>query len=258
MNILVIFSKSEILHKFIAFLEKLCYYMPHQCKRGIKKMFENSIGKVKVEAKTSHMYLVMKRGFDIIVSLIGLVFLIPIIAIIKIISVCSGDFDSIFYTHDRIGKDGKIFKLYKFRSMVPHADEILMKLLEEDEEIRKEYTEMKKLENDPRITKIGKFIRKTSIDELPQILNILKGDMSLIGNRPYMPREKDDMLFYYNDIVKTKPGLTGYWQVNLRSRGTFEDRLKMEKFYSNNYSFKLDVKIFFKTFAVVFKRDGAK
>ena len=100
-------------------------------------------------------------------------------------------------------------------------------------------------------TKIGKIIRKTSIDELPQLLNIFKGDMSLIGNRPYLPREKEDMGTYFKDIVKTKPGLTGWWQVNLRSRGTFEDRLKMEKYYSERAGFKIDIKIFLKTFKVV-------
>lgn len=221
-------------------------------------MFENSISDVTVETKTSKAYFVIKRVFDILVSLVGCLFLVPIAIVIKIITICTGDFHSIFYSHERIGKDGKTFKLYKFRSMVPHADEILYKMLEEDEAIRKEYSKMKKLENDPRITKIGKILRKTSIDELPQIINILKGDMSLIGNRPYLLREKDDMLFYYNDIVKTKPGLTGYWQVNLRSRGNFEERLKMEQYYSNNYSLKMDIIIFFKTFSVLLKHDGAK
>lgn len=221
-------------------------------------MFENSISDVTVETKTSKAYFVIKRVFDILVSLVGCLFLVPIAIVIKIITICTGDFHSIFYSHERIGKDGKTFKLYKFRSMVPHADEILYKMLEEDEAIRKEYSKMKKLENDPRITKIGKILRKTSIDELPQIINILKGDMSLIGNRPYLLREKDDMLFYYNDIVKTKPGLTGYWQVSLRSRGNFEERLKMEQYYSNNYSLKMDIVIFFKTFSVLLKHDGAK
>ena len=114
------------------------------------------------------------------------------------------------------------------------------------------------MSHEQMVTKVGKFIRKTSMDELPQLINIFLGDMSFVGNRPYLPREKEDMGEYFDDIVKTKPGLTGYWQVNLRSRGTFEDRLKMEKYYSNNAGFKLDLKIFFKTFEAVLFSKGAK
>lgn len=228
-------------------------------------MFEETIiesRKVRTSVKLSKVlevtYLGFKRLFDIVLSLFALICLLPVILIVKIVSLLSKDYDSIFYTQNRIGKDGKLFKLYKFRSMIPNADAVLMELLENDPKIKEEYTEMKKLENDPRITKIGKILRRTSIDELPQIINILKGDMSFIGNRPYLPREKEDMMFYYNDIVKTKPGLTGYWQVNLRSRGTFEDRLKMEKYYSNNYNAKMDIKIFFKTFTALFDHKSAK
>ncbi len=204
-----------------------------------------------------YFYLIIKRLFDIFCSLIGVVFLIPIAIIVKLCYVATGDFKSIFYTQKRIGKDGKEFKLYKFRSMVCNADEVLFKLLEEDKELAKEYKINKKLTNDPRITKVGKIIRKTSIDELPQLINVLKGEMTLIGNRPYLPREKEDMRIYFNDIVKTKPGLTGYWQVNLRSRGTFEERIKMEQYYSNNCSLLFDIKLFFKTFkAVLFDKDA--
>ena len=205
-----------------------------------------------------YRYLIIKRLFDIICSLIGCIFLIPIILIIKIWSMCTGDFKSIFFSQKRIGKNGKEFKLYKFRSMVPNADEVLFKMLKEDKELAKEYKMNKKLNHDPRITKLGRIIRKASIDELPQLINILKGDMTLIGNRPYLPREKEDMGDYFNDIVKTKPGLTGYWQVNLRSRGTFEQRLKMEQYYSNHAGLKMDIKIFFKTFKVVLCGKDAK
>ena len=171
---------------------------------------------------------------------------------------CNGDFHSIFYTQERIGKNGKLFKLYKYRSMIPNADQVLDKLLKENKEMAKEYKLNKKLENDPRITKAGRLIRKSSIDELPQLLNILKGEMSFVGNRPYLPREKKDMGKYYDDIVKTKPGLTGFWQVSLRNRGTFKERLKMEQYYSNHYGMRFDTSIFFKTFSVVFGCKGAK
>lgn len=204
------------------------------------------------------VYLCLKRLIDIIAGIIGLLILLPIALVIKIISMCNGDFHRIMFVQKRIGKNGKEFDFYKFRSMVPNADEVLFKLLEENEEIRKEYQENKKLKDDPRITKVGKFIRRFSIDELPQLINVLKGDMTLIGNRPYLPREKDDMGKYFNDIVKTKPGITGYWQVSGRSDVSFKARLKMEQFYSNNFGFKMDMKIFFKTFGAVFGHKGAE
>lgn len=208
--------------------------------------------------KNNFSYLVIKRVFDIFGSLVGLFFLIPFIIAIKVVYMISGDFGSIFYTQTRIGKNGKEFKLFKFRSMVVNADEALEKILKENKELAKEYNKNKKLENDPRITSIGKFIRRLSIDELPQVLNILFNQMSFIGNRPYLPRERKDMGKYFNDIVKTKPGLSGYWQVSLRSRGTFKQRLEMEQYYSNNCSLWFDIKIFFKTFIVVFDGRGAQ
>ena len=211
-----------------------------------------------MSSKKNIFYLIIKRIFDIIGALIGIVFLIPITIIIKLISIFTGDFGSIFYTQMRIGKNGKEFKLFKFRSMVINADEVLEKILKEDKELAKEYKKNKKLDRDPRITKIGNFIRKSSIDELPQVVNILFSQMSFIGNRPYLPREKKDMGEYFDDIVKTKPGLSGYWQVSLRSRGTFAQRLEMEQYYSNNCSLWFDTKIFFKTFIVVFDGKGAQ
>lgn len=203
-------------------------------------------------------YLAIKRIIDIVAGLVGLIVLIPISLIIKIVSMCNGDFGKIMFTQMRIGKDGKEFKFYKFRSMVPNADEVLFKLLEENEELAKEYKENKKLKDDPRITKVGKFIRRYSIDELPQLLNVLKGDMSLIGNRPYLPREKEDMGKYFDDIVKTKPGITGYWQVSGRSDVSFKQRLKLEQYYSNNCGLRMDIKILFKTFDAVIGHKGAE
>ncbi len=208
--------------------------------------------------KVNILYLGIKRIFDIVFSLVGCIFLLPIALVVKVVYMLNKDFHPIFLKQDRIGKNGKLFRFYKFRSMVPNADEALKKLLENDEKLAKEYKINKKLDNDPRITKMGKILRKTSLDELPQLFNVLKGDMSLIGNRPYLPREKDDMKYYYKSIIKTKPGLTGYWQVNGRSNTTFKERLKLEKYYSNNCSLWLDIKIFFKTFAVVLLHKGSK
>lgn len=197
------------------------------------------------------LYITSKRLFDIFVSFIGLFILVPVSFIVKISYLINGDFDSIFFTQNRIGKNGKVFKLYKFRTMVMNADDVLEELLLNDKDIALEYEINKKLKNDPRITKMGKFLRKSSLDELPQMMNVFVGDMSIIGNRPYLPREKKDMGKYYEDIIKTKPGLTGYWQVSGRSNTTFNKRLKLEKYYSNNNGFRLDLEIFVKTFKVV-------
>ena len=202
-------------------------------------------------------YSVIKRTFDIFVSIIGLILLIPVTLFVKIAYMCTGDFDSIIFVQKRIGKNGKEFNFYKFRSMCKNADEVLFRTLELDKIMAEEYRINKKLKKDPRVTKIGKIIRKLSLDELPQFVNVFFGEMSLIGNRPYLPREKDDMGSYFKDIVKTKPGLTGYWQVSGRSDCTFDQRLKLEQYYSNHNGLKMDIKIFFKTFAVVILRKGA-
>lgn len=197
-------------------------------------------------------YLVFKRTFDIIISLVALILLSPLFLLVAILIRLETKGNAIF-TQDRIGQNGKLFKIYKFRSMVENADEILYRLLADDNDLSKEYKINKKFKDDPRITKVGKIIRKLSIDELPQLLNVLKGDMSLIGNRPYLPREIDDMRPYYEQIVKTKPGITGLWQTSGRSNTTFKTRCKMEAEYSEKVNFALDIKIFFKTFVVVFK-----
>ena len=205
-----------------------------------------------------YLYLTIKRLFDIILSLFGILFLIPISIIIKISYILNKDFSSIFYSQIRIGKDGKEFKLYKFRSMIPNADEVLKELMSTSTDIFNEYSKNKKLKDDPRVTKVGKFIRKTSLDEFPQFINVFKGDMSIVGNRPYLPIEKKDMGNYYNDIVKTKCGIVSYWAIHGRSDVSFERRLELEKYYSNHQSLGLDAKIFIKSFSVVLLKKGAE
>lgn len=204
-----------------------------------------------------YFYLSVKRIFDVICSLIGCLFLIPLAIIVKISYVLLGDFNSIFFIQKRIGVDGEEFNFFKFRTMVPNADEMLFDTLRQDKILAEEYEKNKKLKNDPRITKAGKILRRTSLDELPQLINVLIGDMSLIGNRPYMPREKKDMGKYFDDIVKTKPGITGYWQVSGRENASFKKRLELESYYSNHRSLCLDMKIFFKTFRAVLGGHGA-
>ena len=160
---------------------------------------------------------ILKRMIDIVGSLFGIMALVPLTIGIYIANIIVGDKGPVFYTQERIGKNGKIFKLYKYRSMVVGADEKLQKYLEENEEARKEYKEYKKLKDDPRITKVGRFIRKSSIDEFPQFINVFKGEMSLVGPRPYLPREKEDINGYFKYITSVKPGITGLWQVPLFS-----------------------------------------
>lgn len=210
------------------------------------------------EIEENVLYKVLKRSFDIVTALIAFVFLIPILVFLKIVFLISGDKEKMIFKQKRIGKNGELFNLYKIRSMVPNADEVLFQTLKMDRILEEEYRVNKKLKDDPRITKIGKVIRKLSIDEMPQVINILKGEMSFIGNRPYLPREIEDMGSYYDEIIKTKPGLTGYWQVNGRSNTTFKERLELESYYSKHKSIKLDMKIFFKTFQVVLLKKGAK
>ena len=204
------------------------------------------------------LYLGVKRTFDIICSLFGILMLIPVTIVIKICNIVTGDKGSVFYTQKRIGKNGKEFKFYKFRSMIANADKVLEQLLKENEELAKEYKVNKKLNNDPRVTRVGKILRKTSLDELPQFINVLKGDMAVIGNRPYLPREKEDMGEYFDDIVSTKCGIVSYWAVMGRSDVSFETRLKLEQYYSHNQSLLLDFKIFLKVFKVVLFKKGAK
>ena len=183
--------------------------------------------------------------------------LLPISLIIKICYMVTGDFKSIFYTQKRIGKNGKFIYIYKFRSMVPNADEVLKELLK-DPKYKKEWNKNQKLEHDPRITKIGKIIRKISLDEVPQFINVFRGDMSLIGPRPLVEGELDAHNGNHEIYEKVKPGITGWWACNGRSATTYDERLKLEYYYAENASLWLDIKCFFKTIeAVLFKR-GAK
>ncbi|MCI8617927.1 MAG: sugar transferase [Clostridia bacterium] len=200
---------------------------------------------------------IIKRIIDVCGGLVGVITLIPLTIIIYIANIIAKDKGPVFYSQQRIGKDGKIFKMYKYRSMIVGADKILERYLEENENAKKEYKEYKKLKNDPRVTKIGNFIRKTSLDEFPQFINVLKGDMSLVGPRPYLPREKEDMGKYYTYIIESKPGITGFWQIAGRSDVTFEDRLKMDYNYNQNKSLKTDMKLLIKTVINVAKKEGA-
>lgn len=200
---------------------------------------------------------IFKRLIDILGGIIGTIVLIPLTIGIAIANLICKDNGPIFYSQYRMGKNGKLFKMYKYRSMVVGADEKLKKYLEENEEVRKEYKKYKKLKHDPRVTKVGEFIRKTSLDEFPQFINVLKGDMSLVGPRPYLEREKEDMNGYYKYITTCKPGLTGLWQISGRSDVDFATRIDLDMQYYYNHSLKGDIKILFKTAMKLVKREGA-
>ena len=200
------------------------------------------------------VYPKIKRGMDIILSLIGLVVLSPIFLLLALIVKIDSK-GPVFFAHKRIGKNGKTIKIYKFRTMCENAENMIKDFTPEQ---MKEYKEYFKLEKDPRVTRVGKILRKTSLDELPQILNILKGDLSIIGPRPIVQAELEKYGPNKRKFLSVTPGLTGYWQANGRSDTTYEDRIRMELYYVDHISFKLDIKIFFATIVSVLKGRGAK
>lgn len=200
------------------------------------------------------MYSKIKRAIDILLSFLGLIILSPIFLIIAI-AIKIDSKGPVFFLHKRIGKNGKEFKMYKFRTMCDNAEDMIKNFTEEQ---KKEFEKNYKLTNDPRITRVGKILRKSSLDELPQILNILKGELSIIGPRPVVRDELEKYGDQKQKLLSVKPGLTGYWAVNGRSDTTYEERINMELYYVDHISFLLDIKIFFKTILVVLKREGAE
>lgn len=198
-----------------------------------------------------------KRVIDIIISFVGVLSLIPLTTLVWLKTDKQERKQGLFFTQERIGRDGKRIKIYKYRSMVTGAEKLLEEMMLKDEKIREEYEKNKKLKDDPRITKIGEFLRRTSLDEFPQFLNVLKGEMSFVGPRPYLPREKKDMGAYYEKIIKSKPGITGMWQTHGRSETDFEERLELDEYYYRNWSLWLDIVIIIKTVKNVIGGKGA-
>lgn len=220
-----------------------------------ENVIENSL-KIKEtqNSEKARRYIKVKRILDCILATIALIILSPIYLIIAI-AVKIDSKGPIFFGHTRIGKNGKIIKIYKYRTMVTNAEELIKQFTPEQ---MKEYKENFKLENDPRITKVGKFLRKTSLDELPQLLNIIQGDLALIGPRPVVKKELEKYGENAGKFLSVTPGLTGNWAASGRSNTTYEERMKMELWYVDNISFITDVKIFFKTIIAVIKKEGAK
>ena len=187
----------------------------------------NDIGEV---TRGTTFYLIVKRTIDILGALIGLVLLSPIFLIVAI-AIKLDSKGPIIFGHTRRGLHGKDIKVYKFRTMYENSQEIFNNFTKEQKE---EFYKNFKLENDPRVTKIGDFLRRTSIDELPQLINILNGSMSIVGPRPIVQKEIDLYGDYANKLFSVVPGLTGYWQANGRSDTTYEERIKMDMYYIDN------------------------
>ena len=203
------------------------------------------------------VFFFIKRIFDILFSAIGIALMLPVAIIIKVSYMLTGDFKTIFYKHERIGKKGKKFELYKFRTMVYNADEVLKELLK-DPKYKKQWEKNHKLDDDPRITKMGKFLRKSSLDELPQFVNVLLGEMSLIGPRPLVRGELDAHNGNHEIYESIKPGITGWWACNGRSATTYRKRLDLEYYYIQNCSLLMDISCILLTIKAVMMKTGAK
>ncbi|NRZ99046.1 exopolysaccharide biosynthesis polyprenyl glycosylphosphotransferase [Clostridium tetanomorphum] len=219
---------------------------------GLKSGSENIEIVYENKYEKSNGYFILKRTIDILGSLCGLILLSPII-IITAIAIKLDSEGPVFFSQERVGQNGTIFKMYKFRSMVTNAEEILHQLKDKNEMSGP----MFKIKKDPRITKVGHFIRKTSIDELPQLINVLKGEMSLVGPRPNLPREVIKFTDYQKTKLLAKPGLTCYWQVMGRNSIDFEQWMELDVRYVEERSIWVDIKLIIKTFGVLFGDENA-
>ena len=205
------------------------------------------------KVKKNKLYKIFKRIFDFVASFCGIVILSPIFLVISL-AVKLDSKGKVFFKHKRIGKNGKEIFVYKFRTMCENAQDMIKDFTPEQQ---KEFKENYKLKNDPRITKVGNILRKTSLDELPQLFNIMKGDLSVIGPRPVIEEELEKYGENKDKFLSVTPGLTGYWAANGRSDTTYEQRMQMELYYVDNMSLKLDAQIFMDTVDGVINKRGA-
>lgn len=214
----------------------------------------NNVGSTDiVDNEKIRLYSVTKKSMDLILSFIGLILLIPVFLILAILVKLDSK-GPVFYAHTRKGKNRSDIKIYKFRTMYSNSDEIFDSFSDEQKE---EYYKNFKLDNDPRVTKVGDFLRRTSLDEIPQLINVLKGDLSLVGPRPIVEKEICKYGQYADKLFSVIPGITGYWQSHGRSDTSYEERIEMDMYYIDNRSILLDIKIMFKTVISVIKKEGA-
>lgn len=206
----------------------------------------------KKQIKSRFMYHSIKRAFDFIAAICGVIILSPVMLVIAIL-IKAEDHDPVFYKQVRVGKNGKKFKMYKFRSMFVNADKMLAKLKEQNDV----EGPMFKMKDDPRITKVGHFIRKHSLDELPQFLNVIKGDMSLVGPRPPLPSEVAEYSDYDKQRLYVTPGCTGLWQATERNEVGFNEMVQLDIQYIQRASFMFDLWIIWKTVEIIIKPNGS-
>jgi len=200
--------------------------------------------------KASKFYILIKNLFDLLFSLLFLITFLPLFLIISLLIKLSSR-GPIFFQQKRIGKNNIPFKCIKFRTMYPEAKDILENMLMQDLLLKKEFEETHKIKNDPRITTIGKFLRKTSLDELPQFINVLRGEMSIIGPRPIVKEEKKMYGKNFKKVSLIKPGITGLWQVSGRNNLTYKRRVMLDLNYVENYNLLMDLRILLRTFGVI-------
>jgi Undecaprenyl-phosphate galactose phosphotransferase WbaP len=192
----------------------------------------------------------MKRALDLIATVLGGALILPLLLLLSGL-VWLESRGPVFYRAQRLGRDGKLFSCLKFRTMIPDAESVLQRMLKEDPRAREEYLKYHKLRDDPRVTRIGHFLRKTSLDELPQLWNVLRGEMSLVGPRPYLPRETAEIGATQSEILRVCPGITGPWQVGGRSDTSFSERITIDACYVRNWSIWLDLVILARTVRVL-------
>ena len=200
--------------------------------------------------RSLNFYRSFKKFFDLLFSLLFLIFSLPFFIIISLLIKLSSR-GPIFYSQERIGKNNIPFRCIKFRTMYPEAKDILENILMQDENLKKEFEQTHKLKNDPRITIIGKLLRKTSLDELPQFINVLKGEMSIVGPRPIVKDEKKKYGKNLKKVLSIKPGITGLWQVSGRNNLTYKKRVSLDLNYVSNYNLFMDIRILIRTFGVI-------
>lgn len=198
-----------------------------------------------------------KRAMDLVATMIGGALIFPLILLLTLLVYLESPGRSIFYRDWRMGRDGQLFSCIKFRTMVPDAEDLLWRMLEEDPGLREEYSKYHKLRDDPRVTRVGRFLRKTSLDELPQLWNVLRGEMSLVGPRPYLDRESKNVGVAQSEILRVPPGITGPWQVAGRNHTSFDERVQMDAYYVRDWSVWLDLVLLIRTVKGVFLGRGA-
>lgn len=254
-KLITLVNRLEILIKNVSFVPELIGLPVANV--SVQGLMEENMLLVNVKNNLARPYYrFLKRVFDIVLTLAGMIVFLPIGLIIAAFIYIS-DPGPFLFAHRRVGQHGKEFPCYKFRSMVVNAEEALQEYLKDNPEAQEEWNRDFKLKNDPRITKIGHFLRKTSLDELPQLLNVLKGEMSLVGPRPIVQAEVEKYGEYIQDFYLVPPGITGVWQVSGRSDTTYDERVQMDSWYVHNWSVWIDIVYLVKTVTAVLQRKGA-